>query len=476
MNVIVLYHATQTFTNTVFEHLNAFARFSRNRYFFCHHDQHEAFGVDLSRFDALVVHYCLRLPYDQFSEEAAERISGYGGLKVLFIQDEYDHTRRAWHWIKRLGFDLVFTVVPQAHIDEVYPPAEFPGVRFVSNLTGYVPEELAEWRNVPPPSERKLLVGFRGRPLPVRYGMLGIEKVRIGKLVKTYCDERQLPSDVAWTEQARIYGPAWYEFLASCRGMLGSESGSNVFDWEGDLARRVEAYRQVHPAADEDEVYQAVISPLERPGLMNQISPRVFEAISLKTVLVLFEGTYSGVIRADEHFIPLRKDGSNLNEVFSKLQDDRYVDDMAERAWTDIIAPEQYTYPSFVAWVDREMAQSAAAKAEGALRSRRLSFFGNSEELARVTTTPVRWPPPLIPDPPEVVVTVQSIAGSEPVAVAGQVTELAPNLVLVTPYRAAALRAWAHVPRQLKPVLLPIVKRLLIPSWRVARRTVAWRR
>ena len=90
MNVLVLYHATQTFTNTVFEHLNAFARFSGNRYFFCHHDQREAFGVDLSRFDAVLFHYCLRLPYDQVSEEAANALAAYPGLKVLFIQDEYD--------------------------------------------------------------------------------------------------------------------------------------------------------------------------------------------------------------------------------------------------------------------------------------------------------------------------------------------------------------------------------------------------
>jgi hypothetical protein len=360
MNLLLLYNETQTFTNTVFEHVDSLARYSGHRYFYAHHCTPQPLGVDLARFDGVGIHYCVRLPDDQLSQDAAERIAAYQGLKFLFIQDEYENTRRAWYWIKRLGVQLVFTVVPPGSIERVYPPEEFPGVRFVSNLTGYVPDKLPSVDTLVPPSQRQLVVGHRGRPLPVRYGRLGWEKIEIGRMVKAFCDARGIPSDIAWTEDKRIYGPRWYEFMASCRAMLGSESGSNVFDWDGALGARLREYRQQHPAATGEEVYDHLLAHLEQPGLMNQISPRAFESISLRTVLVLFEGSYSGVLEPWKHYLPLRKDGSNLEEVFAALADGQLVDTMAARAFDDIVASGRYSYASWVRMVDGELEAAAA--------------------------------------------------------------------------------------------------------------------
>ena len=197
MNILLLYHATQTYTNTVFEHVDAFGQFSRHTYTYCHQDEHTKFRVDLSQYDAVVIHYCLRLPYNQVSKSTAQALAKFQGTKVLFIQDEYDHTRRTWEWIRRLGIQLVFTVVPGPHIARVYPPQEFPGVRFVTNLTGYVPKELEGAGQAVPLSERKIAVGYRARELPVRYGQLGFEKVGIGKMVKAYCESRGISKEDA---------------------------------------------------------------------------------------------------------------------------------------------------------------------------------------------------------------------------------------------------------------------------------------
>ena len=41
---------------------------------------------------------------------------------------------------------------------------------------------------------------------------------------------------------------------------------------------------------------------------MGQISPKMFEAISLGTVLVMFEGKYSNILKPDLHYISLKKD------------------------------------------------------------------------------------------------------------------------------------------------------------------------
>lgn len=358
MKVLYLYSSKETYTNTVFEHIDGFHKNSKYKSFFCHQSRFQKFNVDLSRFDVVVIHYTIRLPLDQFSDDAANALAQYPGLKVLFIQDEYEHTHRAWYWIKRLGIQQVFTVVPPEGISRVYPPDEFPGVRFVSNLTGYVPEGLSCRSVVIPPSKRELIVGYRGRPLPIRYGQLGQEKIGIGRLVKEHCKSKGIRHDIAWTECARIYGSKWYEFVASCRAMLGSESGSNVFDWDGSLASRIEDFRKANLSATDEDVYRKLVASLEIDGLMNQVSPRIFEAIAARTVLVLYEGSYSGVVAPGAHFIPLKKDGSNLDEVFSLLHDGKFVNAMTERAFQDIIVTGKYSYNSFVRMVDEKIAQT----------------------------------------------------------------------------------------------------------------------
>lgn len=389
-NVLCLYESSQTFTNTVFEHLDSFAKYSEHRWFYCSYAGDLEFNVDLSRFDAVVIHYSIRLPFDQLSPATARKLSEYPGLKVLFIQDEYDHTYRTWHWIKTLGIQLVFTVVPEANIERIYPPHEFPGTRFLSNLTGYVPDGLISSSMVSPPSSRRLMVGYRGRPLPIRYGRLGMEKVEVGRIVKDYCDAHGIVSDIAWTEESRIYGPGWYDFMLSCRAMLGSESGSNVFDWDGTLPDRIEQYRQQNPQACGDEIYQAVVRSAEIDGLMNQVSPRIFEAIAARTVLVLFEGSYSDVVAAGRHFIPLKKDGSNMAEVVRLLHDGAYLDAMVETAYKDVIASGKYSYRSFARWVDVEIDKSRITLGQNKGAISDLSASVPRINPVLITTFPIR--------------------------------------------------------------------------------------
>lgn len=239
------------------------------------------------------------------------------------------------------------------------------------------------------------MIGYRGRPLPIRYGMLGVEKVSVGAITKKYCEAHGVVTDIAWSEESRIYGPKWYEFMVSCRSMLGSESGSNVFDWDGSLVQSVAEFKQQNPAASESEVYESLVRVNEIDGIMNQVSPRVFEAIAARTVLVLFEGNYSGVVKPGEHFIPLKKDGSNLAEVVSLLQDGAYVDAMAERAFRDVIASGRYSYKSFVNFVDTEMERSLCGLV---LRNERPPSIdggaGHVDHPTPVTTWPIRADPP----------------------------------------------------------------------------------
>jgi hypothetical protein len=354
--ILCIYSASQTYTSAVFEHLKSFANHSQNSWFYLDIFEFDSNSIVLDSFDAIVIHYSVRLPFGQLSDACQQRLQKFSGLKTLFIQDEYDGTILTHKIINLVPFDLVFSVVPQKSLEKIYPRHKFPHTKFVTNLTGYVPENLVrQYKGVDSPSKRPLKVGYRGRVLPLRYGRLGQEKSQIGYGVRDYCIAHQIDFDIECDEGSRIYGEKWYKFISSMRAMLGSESGSNIFDWDSLLEQEIQDYQSRHSNSTHDEIYCDILQDREIDGLMNQISPKIFEMVAAKTIMVLFEGEYSGVVEPHTHFFPLKKDLSNLDKIITLLKDDDLVDEMAECAYRDIIASGKFSYEEFLRMVDGEM-------------------------------------------------------------------------------------------------------------------------
>jgi len=134
MRILILYNAGQTYTSTVFEHLDSFRRFSIHEWHYLHYTKFNAEHHNLSGYQAFFIHYSVRLPFDQISESTAKALSEYRGIKGLFIQDEYDNVKRTKYWLNKILFDIVFTVVPQKNINEVYPGRPLPGGEYRLNL------------------------------------------------------------------------------------------------------------------------------------------------------------------------------------------------------------------------------------------------------------------------------------------------------------------------------------------------------
>lgn len=318
--------------------------------------QTQAQPVDLSLFDVVMVHYSVRLSTrEHLDERLAGALEAFAGLKLLFIQDEYEGTETARTWIERLGFDVVHTCVPLTGIEQVYPSYRFPATEFVPVLTGYVPDAADIESLALPLRERKLLIAYRGRRLAAIYGRLGQEKYDIGARMKTIVQARGLSADIEVEEDKRIYGHDWYAFLGSARATLGTESGSNIFDFDGTLRAEIERLRQQCPGIDYEGIEARIPRLRDEDVRMNQISPKVFEAIRLRTALVMFDGDYSGVVQPGLHFIALRKDFSNIDEVLAKLEDDTYLDQLTERAYRDVVASGRYSYRTFVESIDRRI-------------------------------------------------------------------------------------------------------------------------
>lgn len=353
LSVLYLYSANSTYTATVQEYLSSFAKYSRHNIVFAEGVREAPCSYNMGQFDVVLVHYSVRLTLDDYiSPAVVKNLKRCGSYKVLFIQDEYEHTERARAWIEEIGFHAVFSCVPDGQIAKVYPPDRFKSTEFSSILTGYVPETLEKSRFGLPLQDRPVVLGYRGRQLPFRFGQLAQEKYLIGLRMREFCERRGIKYDIEWEENKRIYGDKWYEFIGNCRAMLGTESGSNVFDFDGTLHTRTDEAIQQAPGMSFEEFHNRFLRDLDGKIRMNQISPRVFEAIAIGTPLVLFEGNYSGVVRPGEHYISLKKDFSNVHKVLDSLDDVDALQSMADRAWRHVIKSGTYSYRAFVEYVD----------------------------------------------------------------------------------------------------------------------------
>jgi hypothetical protein len=52
-----------------------------------------------------------------------------------------------------------------------------------------------------------------------------------------------------------------------------------------------------------------------------------------KTCQILVEGEYNDIIQPDVHYIPLRKDFSNLEEVLNKMEDCDFVTQLIDDSY-----------------------------------------------------------------------------------------------------------------------------------------------
>lgn len=357
---------SSTHVQTTLDYLNAFKQFSGFDVDYVHATHHASLGFDFDQYDVVFHNYCSRLCFEGYvSESYRERMRRFAGVKVLSVQDEYDQTDALRAAIKDLGFDIVLTCVPQDSLEYVYPRADFPNVEFITVFTGYVPDDFVA--KMPPPKplpERPILIGYRGRDIGGRYGRLGFDKFEIGRRMKELCDARGIETDIAMDEASRIYGMAWFDFVGNCRAMLGSESGSNVFDFDGRIEAR---FKEIMAANGGVPPSYADFLPIvaERDGEieMGQISPRVFECALMRTPMVLFKGRYSDAIAPDEHYIPLEKDFSNLDEVLARLNDLPALEAMTGRAFDHLVGSGQFTYRSFYGRVSAAIERKLAEKA-----------------------------------------------------------------------------------------------------------------
>ena len=349
LRVLIAYSMWSNFTPTILEYLLALKQFSPFDVSYVHVTNGVVLDFDLNSFDIVFNNYCARFVMDGLVSDSYRRaLKGFRGLKVIAVQDEYDQTNKFRAALREHGFHVLLTCVPPEFWSRVYPRSELPDLQLIHVLTGYMPElAVVSNASVAPLKDRPTLIGYRGGYVGARFGRLAFDKTEIGRRMREVCEVRGIRHDIATDAQSRIYGRAWYDFIGSCRAVLGSESGSNVFDFDGSIDRK---YREMEielgrPVSYEE--FRIYTEPIEKEFDIGQISPRIFEYAVMRTPMILFRGRYSGIIEPEAHYIPLEKDFSNVDQVLERLNDLPALEVMADHAYEHLVASGRFGYRCF---------------------------------------------------------------------------------------------------------------------------------
>jgi Glycosyltransferase len=327
---------------------------------------------DLREYDGIIIHPTVSYNpgnIAQIDRKMSLKLRDYRGVKVLMKQDEQFRAGQLAPLIEDKRFDLVVTCLAASEWEKVYPRDKIGDCRILQSLTGFVsPEMRSNWRK--PVAGRTIDVGYRGSLQPLAFGRLGFEKWEIGHKFLKEVARIGIPlrCDVSSRWEDRLSGQEWIAFLQNSRTTLGVESGSNLFDFDGQVEQKCLRFaaenQHIDPWSHEYywKAHQEFLHEYEGNVLYNQISPRHLEASAAGSVQVLYEGEYSGIFKPWQHYIPLKKDFSNFAEVTEAIQDDNLLHETALRAYEEIVLNRRYTYEKFVSDLDEVIGEIAGEK------------------------------------------------------------------------------------------------------------------
>ncbi len=353
LRVLVLSSFDDRDANVVRDFLFCFNKHSRHQYYYIFDPIFLGDETDFSAFDVILVFWGMHLPGVKVSLGATwHKLRQARALKVLFLQDEYRNVRAFNEVMSDLGIELMFTCVAEKDHKIFYPPDVIPSLRATYTvLTGYIPSYLENSRPETI-SQRPVDIAYRSRSLPYYLGDLAREKTIIAERFQQISLEYGFHSDISVHEEDRIYGDHWVEFLKSARFVLGTPSGASVIDFSGDISWNCDNYLYLHPNATYEEVKRCFFADVDGKYVIDTVSPRIFEATSLGSTMVMHEGFYGGILEADRHYICVKKDYSNINDVIEQMRDENYCQQIANNAYQDLIASGRYSYKTFVEWFD----------------------------------------------------------------------------------------------------------------------------
>jgi hypothetical protein len=256
------------------------------------------------------------------------------GPLVMFIGNEYDILDEKLAFIQKTGAEFICTQLPSEAAQYLY--RECAGSRIVEMPHALNPRSYFKIQN----GERGTDVGFRG---DIYWPFVGDrERTDLIEWFEQNGAARGLTVDI---QRQRVGREEWNVFLNGCRAVIGAESGTYYLNERGRLLDRARAYNlKENTAATFDEVFRLFFAGQHREVSGKSISSRHFEPIGARTCQILLEGHYNGILRPNEHYIPVKRDLSDIDTAIERFRDEPARHRMIEETYDYVMANHTYQH------------------------------------------------------------------------------------------------------------------------------------
>lgn len=262
--------------------------------------------------------------------------------KAFFIGNEYKLMPEKMAFAEAIGAAVLVTQMNHPRTLAVYRE-RLPAcsVLHLPN-TGIDPQDYTSDR---PYDDRPVDLGYRGNGSVLYLG--NDEREQLAAVFALSGPANGLTVDIS-TDPTQRYAPReWVDFLYGCKGQIGNEPGGDYFELTDATRKAVNALLATKPDAGLDEIHAAFFANYQNPVPGRIIGSRQIEAAATKTVQILFEGEYGGYLQPHIHYIPLKKDFSNLGEVIRQFRDKSEAERIRSAAYEQ--AMDCFTYDKLFA-------------------------------------------------------------------------------------------------------------------------------
>jgi hypothetical protein len=262
---------------------------------------------------------------------AASWFQNRRGKLAMFVGNEYDLMAEKIDFARRAGADYICTQLP---LEAAIPLYKGCGAAIVAmphalNPTVYRPTRTG--------SARTIDIGFVGdlyeRLIGDRERTDIVEHFeRRGAGLGLRCDIRR----------ARMPRQEWADYLNTCHGVIGAESGTYFLQRDGAALRCAKDALRADPALRFEAVVERCFTNVGDAINGKAVSSRHFEPIGTMTCQLLVEGRYNGVLQADEHYISVNRDLSNIDDAVERFRDVNYRGRIATQAYEHVRSAHTY--------------------------------------------------------------------------------------------------------------------------------------
>ena len=353
-NILMLFSSPyRKDAQTIKEHYSSFEKYSKFNVYNINIEKLIPKFVYKNSFEIVIFHYSLfgSLPFRK-NDRLFKELKKYKSYKIAFFQDEMQYGNERIDFLTSLGINCVFSLLNKKYHSEIYLDRSNVSEVY-ETLTGYIDDDLIEIGNsyFKELHERTIDISYRARSLPFRYGAGGQEKTEIARGALIFFGAKY-NLDISTNENDRLYGTDWYKLLADSKSVLGVEAGTSIFDIDGTITKSVNKEIDLNPDITFQEIYDKVLFKYESKIEYRTISPRIFEAAAFKVAQIMFEGEYQNILEPWKHYLPLKKDFSNISEIESFINSKEKIESLIETTYRDIILSRKYTYKNFISQFD----------------------------------------------------------------------------------------------------------------------------